>query len=111
MWRSQFSGGRHADDPEHNERVADRGDVRLAKQATSSPQAVAVPAATPPGAAMSAQNVVALPAVPFLIEFRSERLIDLMQALDEAGFKLTNVSGSVHRYRIDDQERPGNDRG
>jgi hypothetical protein len=49
-------------------------------------------------------NVVTLPVAPFLIEFRSERLIDLMQSLDDAGFKLTSIAGSQIRYVIDDEQ-------
>lgn len=56
---------------------------------------------------MSAQNVVKLPVAPFLIEFRSERLIDLMHAMHEAGFKFTSVAGSQIRYLIEDSDEPG----
>jgi hypothetical protein len=54
---------------------------------------------------MSAQNVVTLiPVAPFLLEFHSERLIDLMHALHESGFKVTCVAGSMNRYRVEDTQ-------
>jgi hypothetical protein len=59
---------------------------------------MAVQAASPPGASMKAQNVVQLPVAPFLLELHSERLIDLMLALQDAGFKVTYVRGSINRY-------------
>jgi predicted RNA binding protein YcfA (HicA-like mRNA interferase family) len=51
-------------------------------------------------------KVVTLPAAPFLLELHSERMIDLMMALQDAGFKVTHISGSLNRYRVDDREPP-----
>ena len=57
---------------------------------------------------MNVPNVVTLPVAPFLLELHSERLIDLMLALQDAGFKVTYVRGSLHRYRVDDRDdEPG----
>lgn len=56
-------------------------------------------------------NVVTLPAVPFLLELHSERMIDLMLALQDAGFKVTYMRRSLNRYRVDDREiEPSNER-
>lgn len=53
------------------------------------------------------KTVVLLPAAPFLLELHSERMVDAMLALKEAGFRVVQVTGHEHRYRIDDaQERP-----
>jgi hypothetical protein len=60
---------------------------------------------------MNAQNVVPMPAAPFLVEVHSERLIDLMIALGDAGFKLTCVAGSRNRYRIDDSQNEESNHG
>jgi hypothetical protein len=54
-------------------------------------------------------KVVQLPPAPFLVEFRSERIIDLMHVLDQGGFKLTSVAGSQIRYVINDE--PGDEHG
>jgi hypothetical protein len=54
---------------------------------------------------MSAQNVVTLlPVAPFLLELHSERMIDLMLALQDAGFKVTYMRGSLNRYRVEDRQ-------
>lgn len=59
---------------------------------------------------MSAQNVVTLLHVaPFLLELHSERMVDVMHALHDAGFKVTCVAGSMNRYRVEDtQNEVGN---
>ena len=49
-------------------------------------------------------KVVTLPAAPFLLELHSERMIDLMMALQDAGFKVTYMRGSLNRYRVDDHQ-------
>jgi predicted RNA binding protein YcfA (HicA-like mRNA interferase family) len=49
--------------------------------------------------------VTLLPVAPFLLEVHTERLIDLMLALQDSGFKVTYVRGSFSRYRIDDKEQ------
>jgi predicted RNA binding protein YcfA (HicA-like mRNA interferase family) len=52
-------------------------------------------------------NVVQLrPIAPFLLELHSERMVDVMLALQASGFKVTYVKGSNNRYRIDDDKRP-----
>jgi len=53
---------------------------------------------------MKALNVVQLPAAPFLLEIHTEKLVDLMLALQDAGFKVTYVRGSMNRYRVDDRD-------
>lgn len=53
---------------------------------------------------MNAPNVVTLPVAPFLLELHSERMIDLMIALQDAGFKVTYMRGSLNRYRVEDRE-------
>jgi len=54
---------------------------------------------------MKAQNVVTLlPVAPFLLEIHTEKLVDLMLALQDAGFKVTYVRGSMNRYRVDDRD-------
>lgn len=40
----------------------------------------------------------------FVLELHSERMIDALYALNEAGFRVTYIKGSVNRYRIEDQE-------
>lgn len=58
---------------------------------------------------MSAERkpVTLLPVPLFLLELHSERMVDAMLALSEAGFKVTYTKGTANRYRIDDaQERP-----
>lgn len=59
---------------------------------------------------MKAQKVVKLPVAPFLLELHSERLIDLMLALQDAGFKVTYKRGSLNRYRVEDREDESNER-
>lgn len=53
---------------------------------------------------MNAANVVQLPPVPLLIEIRSERFVDVLLALQDAGFKVTYIRGSLNRYRVDDRD-------
>lgn len=48
--------------------------------------------------------MVQLPAAPFLLEIHTEKLVDLMLALQDAGFKVTYVRGSMNRYRVDDRD-------
>lgn len=60
---------------------------------------------------MNAPNVVTLPVAPFLLELRSERMIDLMIALQDAGFKVTYVRGSLNRYRVDDLQNEESNHG
>lgn len=49
-----------------------------------------------------AKVVTLLPVAPFVLELHSERMVDALLALTDAGFKVTYVKGSLHRYRIDD---------
>jgi hypothetical protein len=50
-------------------------------------------------------NVVLLARPAFVLELQSERMVDALKALEEAGFKVTYIKDSVNRYRIDDQEK------
>lgn len=47
-------------------------------------------------------EAILLPVPVFLLEMNSERLVDAMHALHDAGFKVTRVMGREDRYRIDD---------
>jgi hypothetical protein len=47
-------------------------------------------------------NVVLLPVAPFLLEFHSERMVDAMLALREAGFRVEHVANTENRFRIED---------
>lgn len=46
--------------------------------------------------------VVLLPIPLFLLELHSERMVDALLALSEAGFQVTYAKGTTNRYRIDD---------
>lgn len=48
--------------------------------------------------------VVLLPVPLFLLELHSERMVDALLALNEAGFKVAHVAGTTNRFRIDDLE-------
>lgn len=55
---------------------------------------------------MSADSKVILfpsPA-PFVLELHSERFVDAMVALQQAGYKISYIKDSVNRYRIEDEE-------
>lgn len=52
---------------------------------------------------MSAKIVTLIPVAPFLFEMQSERMIDALVALQQAGFKVTYIKNSMNRYRIDDE--------
>jgi hypothetical protein len=52
-----------------------------------------------------AKVVTLLPVAPFLLELHSERMVDALLALQEAGFDVTYIRGSINRYRIDDKEK------
>lgn len=54
--------------------------------------------------------VTLLPAAPFLLELRSERMIDAILALNEAGFRVTHVAKTANRFRIEDNEEQSNER-
>lgn len=47
-------------------------------------------------------NAVHLPAPPLLLEFRSERMIDAMHALRDAGFTVEHVMSTNNRFRVED---------
>jgi hypothetical protein len=47
-------------------------------------------------------NIVLLPVAPFLLEFHSERMVDLMLAVREAGFRVEHVANTKNRFRIED---------
>jgi hypothetical protein len=56
---------------------------------------------------MSKQNAIVVTPLPvsnFLLELHSERMIDVMNALSEAGFKIVHVSGTTNRFRVEDAE-------
>jgi hypothetical protein len=46
--------------------------------------------------------VTLLPVPLFLLELHSERMVDALLALSEAGFKVTYVKDTANRYRIED---------
>lgn len=48
---------------------------------------------------------VQLPAPPFLLEVQTERLIDLMLALEAVGFELAGKVGHSARFVLRDVER------
>lgn len=50
----------------------------------------------------SGNVVTLLPVAPFLLELHSERMVDAMLALEQAGFKVTAIRGFTNRFRIDD---------
>lgn len=54
---------------------------------------------------MSAEsNVVPFPSPPaFVLELHSERFVDCMVALQQAGYTITYIKDSVNRYRIEDE--------
>lgn len=55
---------------------------------------------------MSAE-VLLFPTNPaFVLELQSERFVDCLVALQQAGFKVTYIKDSMNRYRIDDEETP-----
>jgi hypothetical protein len=47
--------------------------------------------------------VTLLPVSAFLLELHSERMIDVMHALKDAGFTVTAVRGRDNRYQITDR--------
>ena len=47
-------------------------------------------------------NIVLLPVAPFLLELHSERMVDAMLALREAGFRIEHVANTENRFRIED---------
>lgn len=47
--------------------------------------------------------VVLLPVPLFLLELHSERMVDALMALNQAGFKVTHVKDTDNRFRIDDE--------
>lgn len=56
---------------------------------------------TPP----SKLNVVTLlPVAPFLLELHSERMVDALLALNQAGFSVTHVKNTQNRFRIEDEQ-------
>lgn len=54
-------------------------------------------------------NVVTLlPVPPFLLELHSERMVDALHALHDAGFTVNQVKGQDNRYRIADAKGNSN---
>lgn len=51
-----------------------------------------------------AKVVTLLPVPPFLLELHSERMVDALHALNDAGFVVRHVKGTDNRYRIDDAQ-------
>lgn len=49
-------------------------------------------------------EIVLLPVPIFLLELHSERMVDAMMALNQAGFRITHVRGTENRFRIDDEQ-------
>jgi hypothetical protein len=50
-------------------------------------------------------NVVPLFRVePFLLELRSERMVDAINALRDSGFEITSMAGFNNRYRVEDSK-------
>lgn len=52
----------------------------------------------------NSNNVVQLPATPFLLELHSERMIDAMHALRDAGFRVEHVINTNNRFRVEDAQ-------
>jgi hypothetical protein len=100
---------RHARDQEHDKRAADSFHRELAAAQTSALQALAVPVARKAIATVMSANetnvVVLRPPASFLLELHSERMVDALLALQEAGFSVTYIRGSMNRYRIEDREK------
>lgn len=46
--------------------------------------------------------VTLLPVAPFLVEVRSERIVDLCFALEQAGFVVNAVPNHVNRLSVED---------
>lgn len=46
--------------------------------------------------------VTLLPVPVFLLELHSERMIDALFALQNAGFNVTNIANTPNRFRITD---------
>lgn len=51
-----------------------------------------------------AKVVTLLPVAPFLLELHSERMVDALLALNEAGFIVTHVKNTQNRFRIEDEQ-------
>lgn len=47
--------------------------------------------------------VTLLPTAPFLLELHSERMVDALLALNEAGFKVNAVPNTLNRFRITEE--------
>lgn len=50
------------------------------------------------------KTVVLLPVPLFLLELHSERMIDALHALSDAGFTVKHIANTANRFRIDDAE-------
>ena len=48
------------------------------------------------------RKVTYLPVPAFLLELDSERMVDALNALYDAGFSVKYVRGSLNRYRVED---------
>lgn len=48
--------------------------------------------------------ITLMPVAPFVLELHSERMVDALLALSEAGFTVQYVRGTANRYRIDDSQ-------
>lgn len=53
---------------------------------------------------MSAEIILFPTPPPFVLELHSERFIDCMVALQQAGYKITYIKDSVNRYKIEDEQ-------
>lgn len=49
--------------------------------------------------------ITTLPAPPFLLEVQTERLVDVMLALESAGFQLAGQVGHTARYVLRDTQQ------
>lgn len=54
------------------------------------------------GLSSAVRSIAALGPPPFLLELRSERMIDALLALSEAGFSVSMLRGAANRYVIED---------
>lgn len=51
------------------------------------------------------EPIVLLPVAPFLLELHSERMVDALLALNQAGFRVTHVKNTTNRFRIEEEEQ------
>lgn len=52
----------------------------------------------------TAKVVTLVPRAPFVLEMQSERMVDAIIALTEAGFTVTHMMDTVNRFKIEDEQ-------